>query len=445
MLGLRQAGLSLDPERRNVVKTPGRGLVKSRNALQENTFRDVPTTVNAKGKKVVQGTPLQLKARQTDRIVKDAPGKQVEVSNANRTPAVRPLGDKTPFPNRTVNRATLVSSPSIRTANPPLGESHRASSARRHVRLPRSASKSFETPVTAGNHWDASETDIEVGGAVANQSVAEADYDEVEYMPPKVDELPYEPPFKLPNYREVGQTLIALIRSYPFDDDPPLDPSFTWQDLESKSDKLPLPIIDDIFAEMNTESKQPVTINVQSTLPPSRRVPQNGGFRTGTTSKEAAHASAATRPPAPQKLSSVSAKPLAPAGQVRTAPSIKRPQSARGPVSAPATRAPSVSLSAQTTKTGRVTSTRLGPVKRPATSTTTRSPPIVAKKEPIPKGTTRNTTAVARSRSTTVRKPPPNFDAKVAPGGALLETPKDLEGLIIFEDKWETEEFRFNV
>ncbi|KIO09469.1 hypothetical protein M404DRAFT_131585 [Pisolithus tinctorius Marx 270] len=446
MLGLRPAGVSLDSERRNIVKTPGRGLVKSRHALQENTFRDLPTTVNAKGKRVVQGTPLQLKVTQTDRVVKDAPGKQAVVSKIKGTPVVRPLGDKTPFPNRTAVRATLISSSSTKTANGSPDESRRASSVRRRVRLPRSASKSFETPVTAGNHWDASDIDIEIGGVVANQSLAEEDYDEVEYMPPKVDGIPYEPPFELPNYREVGNTLIALIRSYPFDDEPPPDPSFTLQELESEDDKLALPIMaleDDMFAELNTETRYPATGNVQSTLPTSRRVHQNSGSRTCTTSKEVRHTSSATRPPVSQKPSSTAAPPI---GRVRTAPPIKRPQSARGPISAPGTRASSVSRSAQSTRTGPATSTRLATVKRPATSTTTRSLPLAAPKEPVPKGTVRNpTTAVVRSRSTTVSKPLPKVDPKVVPRSGLLETPKDLEGLIIFEDKWEDEEFLFNV
>lgn len=430
------------------MKTPGRGIVKSRNALQENTFRDVPTTINAKGKKVVQGTPLQLKAIQTDRVVKDALGKQAQASKVKGTPVVRPLGDKTPFPNRTANRATLVSSPSARLANrPPPDESHHANSARRHVRLPRSASKSFETPVNAGNHWDTSEIDIEVGSATVNHSYEKEDYDEVEYMPPKVDEVPYEPPFELPNYKEVGKTLMALIRSYPVDDDPPPDPSFTSQELETQDDKLALPIVeDDMFAEVNTGTKQPVTSNVQSALPTSRRVPHIGGSRTRTTSKEATHTSAAATPSAPQKISSASAQPLASARRVQTAPQIKRPQSARAPVSTPATRTPTLSRSAQSTKTGPATSSRLGAVRRPATSATMRPPSIIVKNEPIPKRTTKNPTiAVARSRSTTVSKPLSNVNPKVAPRSALLETPKDLEGLVIFEDKWETEEFRFNV
>lgn len=34
-------------------------------------------------------------------------------------------------------------------------------------------------------------------------------------------ELPFEPPFELPNYKEVGKTLLALTHSYPIEDVPP--------------------------------------------------------------------------------------------------------------------------------------------------------------------------------------------------------------------------------
>lgn len=32
--------------------------------------------------------------------------------------------------------------------------------------------------------------------------------------------MPYEPPFELPDYKEVGRTLLALTHSYPIDDIP---------------------------------------------------------------------------------------------------------------------------------------------------------------------------------------------------------------------------------
>lgn len=62
----------------------------------------------------------------------------------------------------------------------------RPSSTRKHIRVPRSASKSFETPQTrTGNHWDISDASIEVAEVpVLNESIQEEDYDEVEYAPP---------------------------------------------------------------------------------------------------------------------------------------------------------------------------------------------------------------------------------------------------------------------
>ncbi|KIJ08425.1 hypothetical protein PAXINDRAFT_88851 [Paxillus involutus ATCC 200175] len=179
MLGAWPAGLPLDADRRNLTKTPGCALVKSRNALQENALRNPPMTVIGKGKKIVQNTPFQLKTLHL-------PGKQAGPSKLKDTPALRPLGDKTPFPNRTANQQTLPTA-GTKISKPALLEgSLRPSSARKNVRLPRSASKSFETPVTGGHHWDVSDIDIEVDTAVANQSIEEEDHGEIEYMPPKV-------------------------------------------------------------------------------------------------------------------------------------------------------------------------------------------------------------------------------------------------------------------
>jgi hypothetical protein len=63
------------------------------------------------------------------------------------------------------------------------------SSTRKHVRQPRSASKSFETPPNQVNPWDVSGGDFEIGLPEGQASVQEKDagpdYDEVEYMPPR--------------------------------------------------------------------------------------------------------------------------------------------------------------------------------------------------------------------------------------------------------------------
>lgn len=116
--------------------------------------------------------------------MKDPPGKQVP-SKLKDTPVVRPLGDKTPFPNRTAN---LLPANGVKIAKPALLDgSLRPSSARKHDRLPRSANKAFETPITNGKHWDVSDIEIEVDALVANQSIQEQSHDEIEYMPPKVE------------------------------------------------------------------------------------------------------------------------------------------------------------------------------------------------------------------------------------------------------------------
>lgn len=52
--------------------------------------------------------------------------------------------------------------------------------------MPRSASKSFQTPATSGNPWDVSDVSIVAdSGEVAGEATVEEDYDEVEYMPPR--------------------------------------------------------------------------------------------------------------------------------------------------------------------------------------------------------------------------------------------------------------------
>lgn len=117
-------------------------------------------------------------------MLKDAPGKQVGPSKIKDTPAIRPLGDKTPFPNRTAHHLHTSGG---KIAKPALLDgSLRPSSARKHDSLPRSASRVFETPITNGKHWDVSDIEIEVDTSIANQSIEEESHDEIEYMPPKV-------------------------------------------------------------------------------------------------------------------------------------------------------------------------------------------------------------------------------------------------------------------
>ena len=117
----------------------------------------------------------------------------------------RPLGDKTPFPNR---QAQFLQTPAPQTAkiaklallDGPLAKTPGClllpSARRKSLRLPRSASKRFQTPHTGGNHWDISDGDMEAvqsSTELDEVEIEEADYDEIEYMPPKVPGKCYAP------------------------------------------------------------------------------------------------------------------------------------------------------------------------------------------------------------------------------------------------------------
>jgi len=99
----------------------------------------------------------------------------------------RPFLDKTPFPNRVAAHplhTPLLHGPKFHPHDTP-ETLLRPSSARTHIRVPRSASRSFETPLNQGNHWDVSDVSICVPEVQVQVPVMEEDYDGVEYMPPR--------------------------------------------------------------------------------------------------------------------------------------------------------------------------------------------------------------------------------------------------------------------
>ncbi|RDB15593.1 hypothetical protein Hypma_004049 [Hypsizygus marmoreus] len=199
-------------------KTPGRLKGRAENALSGKGKQALRTPFH-KTSKDTTGTQTQLKP----------------VSLAAR-PAARPLGDKTPFPNRIGGHQFQTPAPQIskslclepQTLLQPTKTPDallRPSTARKHVRVPRSASKSFETPMNNGHHWDVSELSIVLPEAQVQETMPEEDDDEIEYMAPNTLDLPYQPPFDfdLPDYREVGKMLRQLAQSYPYDDTPPTE------------------------------------------------------------------------------------------------------------------------------------------------------------------------------------------------------------------------------
>ncbi|CCL98199.1 uncharacterized protein FIBRA_00193 [Fibroporia radiculosa] len=231
MLSARPIALNAD------TRTPGRAL-KGRSTLQENVYRG-SMTISVKGKGAL--TPHRPLASRPHKTSKDQG--QPTVS--------RPLGDKTPFPNRVANLvpfcppepltgklaklSLLDAPPTLATITP--GALLRPSSARKSLRSPRlsdSGGRAFElrTPVTQGNHWDVSDGDVDLGQHVSveeTEAVQEEDYDEIEYMPPAATFPPYEPPFEMPNYKIAGRALLELAHSAKFDDTADL---YCAQDIE---------------------------------------------------------------------------------------------------------------------------------------------------------------------------------------------------------------------
>lgn len=109
----------------------------------------------------------------------------------------KPLGDKTPFPNRLSQALKTPAPQTAKLAKLSLFDESLAktpgnlllpSARRKSMRLPRSASKKFHTPSGQGNHWDVSDGDVQldVSQEVEEVTSEEPDYDEIEYMPPKV-------------------------------------------------------------------------------------------------------------------------------------------------------------------------------------------------------------------------------------------------------------------
>lgn len=125
----------------------------------------------------------------------------------NTRPAARPLGDKTPFPNRASKAAAVLDMemqkgelqqklpklleslyPSLSNQEA-LDFSPRPSSTRKSARTPSSANRKFQTPLVNGNPWDVSDGSIELGDVQVQDVQQDAevdDLDEIEYMPPNM-------------------------------------------------------------------------------------------------------------------------------------------------------------------------------------------------------------------------------------------------------------------
>ena len=110
--------------------------------------------------------------------------------------------DKTPAPNRVQPHTLLTPLPNAGKLSKALlpslideGEIQSPvqppSSSRKKLRVPRfsNSKQVFETPITAGDHWNVSDISIEVSSSNLDdveESTDEPDYSDLEYMPPKM-------------------------------------------------------------------------------------------------------------------------------------------------------------------------------------------------------------------------------------------------------------------
>lgn len=187
------------------ARTPAKALLKNRSALQENAAYHGATTV--KGKGGVLRTPFRPSSRTFAEIVccfkehsflvDSKKGMQTVRAVKPTVVITRPLGDKTPFPNRQAQPLHTPAPQTAKIAKLALLDESLAktpgclllpSAKRKSMRLPRSASKKFQTPHGQGRHWDVSdgEVEVDVSEELEDVEVDEADYDEIEYMPPRV-------------------------------------------------------------------------------------------------------------------------------------------------------------------------------------------------------------------------------------------------------------------
>lgn len=167
----------------------------------------------------------------------------------------RVLGDKTPLPNRQMfsNLSPLPRSASKKSSKTPLpsllevvkgSTPQPPSTGRKKSRTPSSIKRVYQTPITKGDHWNVSDVSIDLAGTsleeVAEEVIDADDFSDVEYMPPTATGVffhkrnkillandtavpPYEPPFELPNYKELGANLWRAAHSYPVNNPPNYD------------------------------------------------------------------------------------------------------------------------------------------------------------------------------------------------------------------------------
>ncbi|PFH53676.1 hypothetical protein AMATHDRAFT_54079 [Amanita thiersii Skay4041] len=341
---------------------------------------------------LAQRTPFHSSMHQKNVSLKDggagleaADGKPVIILNTR--PAMRPLGDKTPFPNRvniatqdTIQKETLQRLPKLlesfypsinnQEGSPEL--SRRPSSTRKNGRTPRGG-RGYQTPMNKGNPWDVSDGSIELGEtqvqAQAEEDVEFSDTDEIEYMPPNTLDLPYQPPFdfELPNYTDVGKTLFNFTHSYPFDDAPPPESEPDLSDFVANWDLLPS---HPQYKSPSEDPDDPFHVGEAVSTLPNRSGVSASRRKSSRTTSSSSIATRTTRVPSNSSATTATTTTRTGTSRPATAAGVSRPvtrsmtkSSQTGETKRPASAAATMAASRQTAKAFDST-TRTGQVKK---------------------------------------------------------------------------------
>ncbi|KAF7357965.1 hypothetical protein MVEN_00843200 [Mycena venus] len=380
------------------AKTPGR----------ENVNRPLLRTVLGKGKrKQNPQPPLSL---EPPRPKSPMHCLLPLAEHRSRHPKTRPLGDKTPKPNREPPSTSATSLPreqkiaklvletnskSHDTEGTTPASAPRPSSARTHVRAPRNSSGSvvkpqpplpgtnepaFRTPATNDRPCDVSPFVLSPLPLPVPEAEEQDDYDEVEYMPSKVDleTETWVPPldFGLPDYEEVGRDMQKRTTGCAYDD----EETVRWMGDAWEMPALGLPELD---ADDPFVSASASTPKRKQDIPRGLQLPGCGVYRPDIRR---------------QLASSVAAAPASAVAVKRTTGAASRaiiPKSTRAPTG---TNTAASTRTLTHTKSATGTRTRVVPAVHIATRSSSTSATAVARSPSSATAPTTSTTASASRR-----------------------------------------------
>ncbi|KAG8964583.1 hypothetical protein FRC03_001613 [Tulasnella sp. 419] len=314
----------------SIAKTPARPLITnhSRMLLKENAVEKQ----TVKGKRIAYPNTPAHGIQKLDSVSKPlAPAAPKLIALVDKT-------NKTPFRSRLYNPMTPLASgkqPSTSfspmKAIPEPGTVIRPSAARKSIRLPQSASRSFETPEREGRKpfWEISDGDITVDLGPSELVpdglvVEEEDDDEIEYTTPAVPDEVYDPGFEMPNYISLGRSLI-LFSAHRWIDDfvmgHPLLPDGLYNELLVSSRNFQRIDIDDPFLKHESTAEDQSRC---SKAKPTKAITTNGKVARRTAPSTAPR-SDARLPPKTHEKSRNTSSVLSSRRPTRTASTATKP------------------------------------------------------------------------------------------------------------------------